>query len=235
MLKKLKDIRDSLSEKTKLIIYASSAAAVFVFCCLFPLAFRGEIVTDGLFDTAARAEMFSRYMEKDGEIRIKLDEKPEKVDQKFCDKIFDDIYGQCILDKKSGKVMDEGQEFINITDGKNSMRLCRMWVQDQGDWNDWLDIYIDVDTGFIYYLYVSSVCISNSSQYLDSVPADTGSKSIADIICAKTGFAAEAFNWSGKPEDTATVITYSAGDAIIWKINCIVYPSSMIDIKICVA
>ena len=48
MINKLKSVRDRFSEKTKLIIYVSTAVLVFIVCSLVPLAFRGDIITDGI-------------------------------------------------------------------------------------------------------------------------------------------------------------------------------------------
>ena len=235
MLNKMKLFRDKFSEKTKLIIYISTAAVVFIFCALIPLAFRGDMIVDSIFDTGARAAMFAQYMEKSDEVRVKVDSKPDKAEIKYCDNLFDELYDRCILDAKNGKMVTEGQEFIVLSDMENSMRMCHMWVQDQGDWTNWMDIYMDVDTGFVYYLYVSSICLNNAVLYYDAVGPDMGAKLVADRISAETGFGLEILSWSGKAEDTATAYTYSNGESLIWNINCSYYPSSMLDLKISVA
>ncbi len=233
MLNKMKSFRDRFSEKTKLIIYITTAAVVFVFCALIPLAFRGDVIVDSIFDTGARASMFAQYMEKSSEVRVKVDSKPDKAEIKYCDNIFDELYERCILDQKNGKSVTEGQEFIVLSDKENSMRMCHMWVQDQGDWTNWFDIYMDVDTGFVYYLYVSSICLNNAELYY--YDSDISAKTVADEIAAETGFGLEILNWSGKAEDTATAYTYSRGESLIWNINCSYYPASMLDLKISVA
>ena len=67
------------------------------------------------------------------------------------------------------------------------------------------------------------------------MPAEFNTKSVAELICAETGFALKLLNWSGNAEDTGTAYTAMDGEAIIWDISCSYYPSSMLDVKICVA
>lgn len=235
MAKCIKRLRERLAGRTGLMIHICAVCLVFLFCALVPMAFRGEIIDDSVFDSGARAAMFSRYMEKNSDVRVKVDEKPGTAEIKYCTKVFDGIYDRCVLDVKDGKLITQGQEFMTLSDGENSMRLCRMWVQDQGDWTNWLDVYIDAETGFVFYLYVSSICLSNSMDYSDSLDPGFNCKTVADVIAAETGYGLEMLSWSGRAEDTATAYTYSDGEAIIWSINCSYYPSSMLDLKICVA
>jgi len=233
MLKGLRNFRDRFSEKTKLTIYICTAVIVFIFCALIPLAFRGDIIVDSIFDTGARAAMFSQYIEKSSSVRVKVDDKPDKAEVKYCEGLFEDLYERCVPDKKDVKIVTEGQQFMTLSDGDNSMRVCRMWVQDQGDWTNWMDVYMDVETGFVYYLYVSSICLSNPELYHNE--AEVNVKTVADAIAAETGFGLEILNWSGRAEDMATAFTYLDGEALIWNINCSYYPTSMLDIKISVA
>ena len=235
MINKLKSVRDRFSEKTKLIIYVSTAVLVFIVCSLVPLAFRGDIITDGIFDTGERASMFAKYLDSDKSVKVRVNDKPDKAELKYCEKLFENIYDFCIVDNAEGKIITQDHQFLSLSDGENIMNVCRMWIQDQGDWTNWLDVYMDVDTGFIYYLYVSSICLSNGGQYYDAFPAELNARQIADFIASETGFELKLLNWSGNAEDTAAAYTAMDGEAIIWEINCSSYPSSMLDVKICVA
>ncbi len=235
MINKLKSVRDRFSEKTKLIIYVSTAVLVFIVCSLVPLAFRGDIITDGIFDTGERASMFAKYIDSDKSVKVRVNDKPDKAELKYCEKLFENIYDFCIVDNAEGKIITQDHQFLSLSDGENTMNVCRMWIQDQGDWTNWLDVYMDVDTGFIYYLYVSSICLLNGEQYYDAFPAELNARQIADFIASETGFELKLLNWSGNAEDTAAAYTAMDGEAIIWEINCSSYPSSMLDVKICVA
>ena len=235
MINKMKAVRDRISEKTKLIIYISAAAFVFVVSCLLPLAFRGEIISDGIFDTGERAVVFSRYMNKDDSVKVKVITKTDKAEEKYCRNIFEELYAEAVLDEKDSKASEEGCEFLELKDGINSMRVCHMWLQNQGDWTNWVDVYIDVDTGFVYYLYVSSICLKNPELYYDAAASDFNARNAAEIVAERSGFALKILSWSGKAEDTATAYTALDGEAIIWNINCSYYPSSLMDLKISVA
>jgi len=235
MLNKLKIARDTLSEKTKLLIYVIVTGAIFVTGCFLPLAFRGGGPDDLSFSTGERAAMFVKYNAKDSGIRYKIISDPEKEMQKFCDGKFDEIAGRCILDIASRRNLTEGQDFIHLTDGDKSMTLCRMWLQDQGDWTNWIDLYLDAETGFVYYLYVSSTCVDNFEEYATAIEEELSSKTLASLLAKETGFDLKVVNWSGRPEDTATAYTSLNGSAIVWSINCSYFPSSLLDIKISVS
>lgn len=235
MLEKLKNLKSTLSDKTKLLFYVAAAIIVLISCSVLPLAFRGEVITDNVFDTGERAVMFAKYISKDNSVRYKTDDKPEKSEIKYCSAVLDKIVEEYRIDNVSGKTITEGSDFLVLSDGENSMRVCRMWVQDQGDWTNWIDVYIDADTGFIYSLYISSICMYNGNDYYSAIEGDFNAKTVADLIAKETGFELKVLNWSGKAEDTATAYTAMNGEAIIWNINCSYYASSMLDVKICVA
>ena len=140
-----------------------------------------------------------------------------------------------MLDEAPRKTVTEGCSFVDISDGEKKMRLCRMWLQDKGDWNNWLDVYIDVDTGFIYYLYISSICVDNAQKYYSAIDGEMNSKTVASMISKETGYELKLVSWSGKNEDTAMAYMASNGEALMWNINCSYYATSMLDIKISVA
>ncbi len=234
MLNKLKKFRDFFSEKTKMYIYVGTTLLVLIASCLLPLAFGGSL-SENLSQPGEKAAMFVKYINKDKSIRYKVNPKPSNNQIKFCESVFDELAGYCILDNNSRKTVSEGYEFISLSNGEINMELCRMWLQDQGDWTNWMDVYMDVDTGFVYYIYVSSICVYNNQKYVSSIDSELNSKNIASMIAKETGYDLRMVNWSGKAEDTATAFTSMNGDALIWNINCSYYPSSILDIKISVA
>ncbi len=235
MLNKLKKARDTLSEKTKLLIYVLVAGAVFLTSCFMPLAFRGDGLADPSFTTGERAAMFVKYNAKDSSIRYKVINDPEKDQLKFCEERFNEIAGSCILDTASRKMLTEGQTFIYLTDGDKSMTLCRMWLQDKGDWTNWIEIYMDAESGFIYYLYVSSTCVSNNDSYASAIEEELNAKILASLLAKESGYDLKVVNWSGKTEDSATAYTSLDGSALVWEIYCSYYPSAILDVKISVA
>ena len=234
MINRLKQFRDSLSEKTKKYVYIGTFVTVFLISCLLPLAFNAGPLASGA-DVGDNAAIFARYINSDKNIKSRINTKPGNAQIRFCDNIFNELISSCIIDNSSRKTVSKGQEFIIITDGDTYVELCRMWVQDQGDWTNWVDVYIDAETGFIYYLYLSEVCVYNNSNYLNEFEIEPECKNIANFIAEKSGYILENFKWSGKSEDTAYVYTRRSGDALLWNINCTYHAGSILDIKISVA
>lgn len=232
----LKRLRDELSEKTKLIVYICITAAVFITACLLPLAFAGRGEDSGFyFDKGARAAMFLDYQSGSKEISSKVLDSLSSADEKFCSSKFSQLKSLCRIDGKNGKVITEGREYILLSDGDRTMRLCRMWLQDEGDWTNWMDVYFDADTGFVYYLYVSSICLSNGGNYLTSLEDGFNAKTVAGLIAQHTGDTLKHFSWSGNAEDSAYAVMGTDGDTVCRTINCTYYPATMLDIKISVA
>ena len=235
MIKKLTKTSEQMSEKTKMLIYVAAACAVLIFCALFPLAFRGSGPADPDFSAGERSAMFVKYNSKNADIRYKVIKEPEKSMLKFCDDRFDQISSIAIIDSASRKLVTAGEEYLSLTDGKKTMTLCHMWLQDEGDWTNWLDIYMDAETGFIYYIYLSSVCVNNFGAYANAIEEEPDAKSIASLLAKENGYDLKLVNWSGKSEDTAMAYTTRDGSAVVWNIYCSYYPASLLDIKISVS
>ena len=235
MIKRLSGTSEKLSEKTRMLIYIVAACVVFLFSVLIPLAFRGDGPADPYFITGERAAMFAKYNAKDAEIKYKVVKEPEKSMLKFCDSRFDQICSVAIIDSNVRKVITAGEEYINLSDGEKSMTICHMWLQDEGDWTNWIDVYMDAETGFVYYIYISGVCVNNFENYVNAIEEEFNAKTIASTIAKETQFDLKLVNWSGKAEDTAMAYTSSDGSAIVWNIYCSYYPGSLLDVKISVS
>lgn len=232
----LKRLRDKLSEKTKLIIYICITVGFFLTACFLPLAFKGRGEGgDEYFDNGARAAMFLGYHNKSSDVQCKVLDGFSSADEKYCSGRASEISSFCRLDKKSGKKITDGTEYLQLSDGENTLRIYHTWLQDEGDWTNWLDLYFDADTGFVYYIYVSSVCLNNSSDYISALDSSFNSRFVANLIAEQTGFTLKHFSWSGNAEDTAYAVTSNGGDTVCWNINCSYYESTMLDVKIIVA
>ncbi len=234
MITKLKQFRDSLSENTKKYVYIGTALLVFLISCFLPLAF-----SDGTDMEAERdsenAALFVKFINNEKYVRTKIDKKPSNSKVNACEEIFNDILAEYIIDDSSRKTINEGAEFITVSFEGKSIDLCRMWLQDQGDWTNWVDVYMDANTGFIYHLYVSSICVYNNDKYTNALEVHPDCKTIASRIADEYGYNLEIVNWSGKSEDSAKIFTRLGGDALVWNVSCSYHPASLIDIKISVA
>ena len=234
MIAKLKKFRDSLSERTKTYVYVGTALLVFLISCFLPLAFSGGADASSV-NESEKAVVFVKYINKEKYVKSKVDTKPGNAKIKFCQEIFEGILADGILDNASRKTISEGYEFIKVSYEGESIELCRMWLQDQGDWTNWVDVYIDAETGFVYYLYISGICIYNNAEYLKAFEVSPDCKNIASYIAEKYGYNLEIVNWSGKSEDSAKVFMRLGGEALVWNINCSYHPGSLVDIKISVS
>ncbi len=234
MIAKLKKFRDSLSEKTKKYVYIGTALLVFLISCFLPLAFSGGTDVNSS-NESEKAALFVKYINNEKYVKSKVDAKPSNAKIKFCEEIFNEILSVGLIDSSPRKTVSEGYEFINVSYEGESIELCRMWLQDQGDWTNWIDVYIDANSGFIYYLYISGICIYNNADYLKAFEVAPDCKNIATYISEKYGYNLEIVNWSGKSEDSAKVFMRLGGEALVWGINCSYHPGSLIDIKISVA
>ncbi len=108
-----------------------------------------------------------------------------------------------------------GQEYILYSDPDGRCILMlhyyRQWT---GDWRNWMELYLDVDTLEVYYIYTSSACLQNNDQYIGVVDTDM------DVGDAVTAFGElfdmepKSLSWSGDPEDYATA-QYVSGDDVL--------------------
>ena len=234
MITRLKQFRDSLSEKIKTYVYIGTALLVFLIGCFLPLAFSGGADAKAERDSE-NAALFVKFSNNEKYVKKKVIKKVSNSKVNACEEKFNEIISEYIVDYAPRKTINEGSEFITVSFEGKSIELCRMWLQDQGDWTNWVDVYMDANTGFIYYLYVSSICVYNNDKYINAIEVAPDCKNIATSIAEKTGYNLEIVNWSGKSEDSAKVFTRLGGDALIWNVNCSYHPASLIDIKISVA
>ncbi len=234
MITRLKQFRDSLSEKIKSYVYIGTALIVFLIACFLPLAFNGQSDAKAERDSE-NAALFVKFTNNEKYVRKKINKKVSNSKVNACEERFNEIISEYIIDEAPRKTINEGSEFITVSFEGKSIDLCRMWLQDQGDWTNWVDVYMDTNTGFIYYLYVSSICVYNNDKYTNAIELAPDCKNIATRIAEEYGYNLEMVNWSGKSEDSAKVFTRLGGDALIWNVSCAYHPASLIDIKISVA
>ena len=218
--------------------YAVAAAAVFLLAALLPLAFRaggGEVAESGEFDAGARAAVFSAYWNDSARgCTVRNMSGPEKKDIDKCTQRMSEIVDMCVIDLQRGSANSAGSEYISVTnDEEKTIRICRMWMEFQGDWNNWIDVCFDMDTGEVYYLYVSSKCISNAENYIDALPDGFNTQTAAEQIAHERGSELVKVVWSGKTGDTATAVYLDGGSAVCMELTCTYYQASLLDVKLC--
>ena len=112
-------------------------------------------------------------------------------------------------------------------------KFLRKWVEWQGDWRNWLDVCFDADSGELYYLYLSSECLSSYSDYIGAVPAQFGAAYVAEILADEMDY---ELLYLDVPDDDANSIIASylcGGSALRLRISCIYHESVLMDVKVC--
>lgn len=225
-----------MNDRMKLIIYGGVTAAVFVVCALVPLLFRGGEAagpqSTGL-SAGDRAGIFAAYWNDVGEDwQVSRIGEPKKEELERCSARMDEISLRCLVDKSSGEVKSEGSEYVSVGRGEDEIRLCRMWLEVQDGWRSWLDVCFDMDTGDVYYFYLSADCLTNPEKYLTLIPDGMDADRIAAHLSQERGY--ELLHLSRDSADEVLTAIYNAeGSAVCMSISCVCYKSAFIDVKIC--
>lgn len=164
-MKKLTDALH-LTERTKLILSVAVAAALLLAAMLVPLAFRTEeSAAPETGSGAGRTELFQRYLagNTDG-LSVEALEAPDEL-AAACETRMHTIAARCIDDREAALDGPYSSEYTRISDGETTLRLCRMWLELRGDWQNWLDVFFDADTGHLYRLYLSRERLSHAERY----------------------------------------------------------------------
>ena len=221
------------NDRTKMILAAGLTGSVLLFAILFPLAFRRtapQNTAEGELRLEEKTELFVNYRNGEttgAEISAETLESPQKGMADFCDTRMQGLIAACIDDEKLENTIPTGSEYTVLSDGERSMTVCRMWFEQKGDWQNWLDVFFDAETGEIYYLYLSKECLAHQEAY--DLPVNIGSediqKMLADRLGGKLLYSAE--DASG---DRTAIISTEDG-AICYTIGCAAY-GNLADVKI---
>lgn len=227
---KLKDFDD----KTKLLISVFTTAAVFVVCALIPLFVKvREEATPGL-SYGERAAVFSAYWnDKDPNVKMRSVTSPGKSAENFSSGRAQQLLQECFIDRQELQLDTQGSEFFTLTYEDKTVNICRKWEQCQGDWRNWIDMCFDADSGEVYYLYISCECLKNSTLYRGLLSDEVDTEYVAGKLGEKSGYELLYLDWSGNSEDNGTALYMKGSDALRFRVSCIYYDATLIDIKIC--
>ena len=165
------------NEQTRFFALAGVTAVLLLMALLLPLAFRrtgsgqsssasgaGEGASNSA--TELKAALFADYWYGDaGEIEVRKVERPASKTAELCQARMDELVERYINDLALDKPIAQGSEYTVVTGRDTQLRLCRMWLQVQGDWHNWMDVCMDAETGNLYYFYVSRECLTNRGLY----------------------------------------------------------------------
>ena len=233
-MKKLLERLRADSERTRLFASIALVAVAVITAMLLPLAFRsapaGEISADGL-TLEQRCLLFADYWAAGGEGSYTVT-KPDPVPRTMrerCETVMRTVIARSIDDAGLTDFSPTGSEYTTVTDSAGrELRLCRMWLERRGDWQNWLDVCFDADTGELYYYYLSRECLTNRQNY-PSPSEGADATQIAEMLAADNGWTLRYIAREG--DSGATAIFGSGGGTLCYQISCRMY-DSLIDIKL---
>ena len=232
----LRKLRSPWDERKKLITVGLACLALLIVALLLPLAFRApaeERKPEGTLTLDQKTELFADWWYGGGELDYDVEHvEPEENDAAgFCMERMEELTARCIDDR--GFRMEEaevtGEEYVDIESEAGTLRLCRMWLQARGDWQNWLDVCFDADTGLIYYFYLSRECQTNQDRYILPTEERPTAESVAEGLARKSEGELRRFLDDGAGGGTALI---TCGDgSLCYTVSCVYY-DALIDIRI---
>lgn len=222
------------TESRRIIATGILCAALLLACALIPLAFRQtepspepEETRETDFTAADRSALFLAYWNNDAPAvtHERLDSPGSRMTN-FCRQLMGELVSRCIDDVALESREPTGSEYTIVTGRNGTLRLCRMWLQAKGDWQNWLDVCFNADSGEIYYLYLSRECLTNRELYPDVTDRPDG-QAIADMLAAVGG----DVRFFGDENGDGLAVLSVADGAICYEIRSVNY-DALIDVKV---
>lgn len=119
------------------------------------------------------------------------------------------------------------------TVGGAELSLIHCYYEWTHDWSNWIEVYIDAETGKLLYIYMSGQCLGDGAGFAESYPEIISLEGLRDVYAEYMGFTATDSVYSQNPNENAITVTYTDGTSSVnYHINRIYYPGTMYDIKI---
>ena len=229
----LKRLSERLGERKMVLLCACGVVAAMVLAALLPLAFRTPAPEPqpetGISALERRSALFVDFWTNGEEAEAKAEAMiPDRAMETFCEDEMRTIVSRSVDDREFSYTVPTGREYTTVSDGSGEVRLCRMWLQARGDWQNWVDTCFDAESGQIYYLYVSRECLTNRDRYADAREGRDSAEAVAKLFAAETGLTLRRF--SGDAHSGLAVLEREDG-LICYEIRCNWY-DALIDIQI---
>ena len=235
MLRKwLRKAKIQWNEQTKLFAAVGLCVAMLAVAALLPLAFRSlpengasEEEAEGNTALELKSALFVDFWNGGGEdVGIEKIEHPGTKTVAFCRETMDGLAAEYIDDRGLNALTPTGSEYTLVSRGRTELHLCRMWLQARGDWQNWMDVCFDSETGELYYFYVSRECLTNGSLYDIKKPSV---RETADWLAERWNCTVRYVQPDAGGKGTAIL---NAGSGTIgFEISCISY-DALVDIRI---
>lgn len=142
-------------------------------CTMLPMVFLPDLdpepSTEAASDKNAKAQLFTLYTDEQLQ-RTALDEDELTNESVFnAASIFSTVQRGLVIDQGSDSEerLSGSDSFVLEQDGQ-SARIIEMYREWNGDWHNWLRMWIDADTGVIYRCYYSANVLQNAENYMDN-------------------------------------------------------------------
>ena len=234
-MKKLLERLRAGGERTQLLLSVAGVAVVVIAAMLLPLAFRASGGGDAPVEEMTleeRTQLFSLYWNRGAEDNGLTVTKPDPVPRRMkdtCETVMHTLIARSIDDQGLDDLTPTGSEYTVVTDGEGrELHLCRMWMEKRGDWQNWMDVCFDADTGELYYYYLSRECLTNRRLYQREEIPDA--KVLAEKLAEDKGW---TLRYLTEGADGAAAAVYSTpGGTVCYEISCRWY-DALVDIKLC--
>lgn len=219
-----------LTERAKLVTSVALAAALLLAAMLVPLAFRTDAPAAAEPGTGdGRAALFQRYFSGDTDVSAERIETPDAELTAACETRMHTLAARCIDDREVSLDGPYSSEFTLLTDGTTTLRLCRMWLEQRGDWQNWLDVFFDMETGRVYRLYLSRERLSHAERYPVTEESRPGLAYTAEALANELGGTLRLLREMSEHRALATIAA-PQGTAL-YDIACVSY-ENLIDLTI---
>ena len=234
-MKKLLERVNLQSDRAKLLASIGAVALVLIVAMLLPLAFRTSPAGDERpaagMTLEQRSLMFAQYWNEGAEAGGFTVEKPDPVPRKMketCETVMRTLIARSIDDKALEDLSPTGSEYTIVSDGEGrELHLCRMWLEKRGDWQNWLDVCIDADTGELYYYYLSRACLTNRKLYPQSDAPDAAQ--IAEMLATDNGWTLRYL--ADEPDGAAAALYSTPGGTLCYTVSSRIY-DALVDVKL---
>jgi len=218
-----------------MIVAASVTGAVLLLALLLPLAFRREAepvpteAPEAAFGPEQRAALFAAWWDPaEGEEPPASEQITEPGSRMLsrCSERMRGLVDVWVSDEGLDYGGPTGSDYTRLRGPDGNVNVCRMWLERQGDWQNWMDVCFDADTGQIFYLYVSRSCLRNADRYDDGDPITA--RDVADYLALELDGTLRRLD----PTEKGAVALVSAdGGTVFYAVSCVCY-DRLIDVKL---
>lgn len=231
----LRKLRSPWDDRKKLITEGLACLGLLIVALLLPLAFltppEGSRAAETLTLDEKAAMFVAWWYDGDkSDFDVEHVEPDEHDAAGFCAERMEELTARCI-DDRAFRMQDAevfGEEYVDLEGDAGTLRLCRMWLQARGDWQNWLDVCFDADTGLLYYLYLSRECQSNQNLYILPEEERPTAGSVARGLARENEGELRRFLDDGAG---GTALITCGDGSICYSVSCVYY-DALIDIRI---